>query len=148
MTRLLQDLAALRAEARPEATALVHGAEPPPWLQPLGNAVLDASAPATLLALLPPIDAENGHKAEWWAVADLARAMEAGRRITSADIDFVRRLEAVYGARSDPRALERAVAELYAESRARAETANAYDKIGLEILYYRLDLFGLCERCA
>ena len=130
MSEALRKLMALRAKG-----------ENPAWAQALGQMAMSVANESRALRMIPPLGADDGHKAEWMSVTDLVHAVQGGEGVPEADIEMLEKLEAVYHARHDADELEAAMGDLSTDARARAESIGAYDKISLEVFYYKMDFF-------
>lgn len=111
-----------------------------PWEKGFADTVQSVAWEARALALLAPVKSSEGYDAEWKSVYDVAGHAVSGHGHPE-DVEFVRRLEAVFASRNDAGRLGQSVGKLYSEGRARAASSDIYDKVEMEIDYYRLNPF-------
>ncbi len=114
------------SELSPEGLALVS----------FLRAFNDVTSMSSSLAFLPP---EEG--AEWLTPADLWRRAEDGKPIDTAHIEWIQSLEAMAGAPEDETTFQHALGELQSGVVERAKSRGEYEKIDLEVFYYKLDAF-------
>jgi len=130
------------SEALASLQEVIESGEEPGWARALAGSARDAGQRSGRLRLMAPMDAEDGLRADWYAVVDIVDSVLARDRTAKTNIAYLANLEKFYAARGSAAALEKAVLSLHEDARARAESSNAYDKIELEVTYYKLDLFG------
>ena len=121
--------------------AVQAGGEQPAWLQGVAQMVDGVSRQTGPLRIMAPLNAEDGLRTDWYSVGDIVRTVFEDAKAAPANIAYLAKLEAVFAARGDSQALQKAVEDLKVDAQARAESSNAYDKISLEVYYHRLDIF-------
>jgi ABC-type transport system involved in cytochrome c biogenesis permease subunit len=110
-----------------------------PELEPVADLLGTSAELATnaeALALIPPVATKDADP-EWKTPSDLfARALQ-GEPVAAEHAAILAGFEALAARCGDPAGFERELASLHDEVRSLAERRGEYDKIGLEVLYYR-----------
>ena len=88
------------------------------------------------MALLPPVPLVDK---EWMTPEAIFMGELEGRPAFSADVEVLARLERLTEVRGDSAAFETELAALHSEVIGRAEARQEYEKVGLELSYYKAD---------
>ncbi len=115
-----------------------HGEKPNALLEVLGRTLDGASA----VALLPPRDAND----EAWRTPETVMTIVLRGDGDATALDELRRFEPLVAARGDFTALGEGIAALESDLVARASARGEYDRVELEVSFYRMDWFyrALC----
>ena len=98
----------------------------------------DVRMTATTLALFPPLADEDP---EWLTVSDVVTLAFEPQADVSAHVAWLAQLEAMAAARDDPDRFKTLLREYHASLTGRAKARGEYDKIELEVTFYRAKLF-------
>ena len=91
------------------------------------------------LVLYPPPDGSKSK--EWMTAHDVVSAALVGIPIGDTHIRMLRAVEVMRTKRADPTAVQEAMKEFHAAAVERAEKRGEYDKIALEVSYYKQNVF-------
>jgi ABC-type transport system involved in cytochrome c biogenesis permease subunit len=99
------------------------------------------SGPTAMLPLIPPIGSVT-LEPEWKTPADLFTETLGGTPLAEKHGQLLVELEELVAQRSDPAGFENALTALHTRVSDMASLRGEYDKIGLELTYYKLDLIS------
>ncbi|MHC4953631.1 MAG: cytochrome c biogenesis protein [Planctomycetota bacterium] len=122
--------------------AVVKSGGNPEWSKGIAQMADMAGRRSGPLRIMAPLKAEDGLRTDWLSVGDIVGSIFASDPAAAANIEYLAKLEAVFAARQNSADLEKAFVALQTDARARAESSNAYEKIGLEVYYHRFDAFS------
>jgi len=102
------------------------------------RAASEVSQSSAGLALIPPVETV-AEESEWKTPADLFVETLAGTSLADDHRELLRAFETLVVERGEPARFEDALAGLHARATGLADRRGEYDKIGLELTYYKLD---------
>ncbi len=94
------------------------------------------------LPLLPPTSADPEESGEWLSPGSLIMEAFVGEEFPEKQIALVALLETLLDNRDDPAAFQKTLRALHGDVTAMARQRGEYETIGLEVSFYRYQLFG------